>query len=174
MAMRRTNITFYSGVRIPDAYRLGEVDGGIKIMQASLEMEHGGAGFLMHQESMLEAALEWAESPRRGNRRPIDDEETQTRLAKVRANVEASTVIGYRSVWAAAAGKARQGPYGPMAKMFTSEKFLEDSNDLLDLMAPDSLAKRNGPAGYMNLAARHSAADNDLWRHQRGPSQHDR
>ncbi|HTZ69960.1 MAG TPA: acyl-CoA dehydrogenase, partial [Acetobacteraceae bacterium] len=28
----RTNITFYDGVRIPDSYRLGEVDGGVRTM----------------------------------------------------------------------------------------------------------------------------------------------
>ena len=41
----RTNITFYDGVRIPDSWRLGAVDGGVRTMSASLELEHGG-GFL--------------------------------------------------------------------------------------------------------------------------------
>ena len=41
----RTNITYYDGVHIPDSYRLGEVDGGVKVMAASLEMEHAGASW---------------------------------------------------------------------------------------------------------------------------------
>jgi len=46
--------------------------------------------------------------------------------------------------------------YGPMAKMFSSEKFLEDASDLLDLTAPYSLSKRHGPAGELNLCYRHA------------------
>ena len=38
----RTNITYYDGVKIPDSYRLGEVNGGVKVMSAGLELEHGG------------------------------------------------------------------------------------------------------------------------------------
>ena len=38
----RTNITYYDGVKIPDSYRLGDVNGGVKVMSAGLELEHGG------------------------------------------------------------------------------------------------------------------------------------
>jgi alkylation response protein AidB-like acyl-CoA dehydrogenase len=43
-----------------------------------------------------------------------------------------------------------------MVKMFSSEKFLTDSRDLLDLTAPLSLSKREGPAGFINQCYRHS------------------
>jgi alkylation response protein AidB-like acyl-CoA dehydrogenase len=43
-----------------------------------------------------------------------------------------------------------------MAKLFSSEKFLEDSSDLLNLTAPESLSKRKGPAGFLNQCYRHS------------------
>jgi alkylation response protein AidB-like acyl-CoA dehydrogenase len=43
-----------------------------------------------------------------------------------------------------------------MAKLFSSEKFLKDSADLLDLTAPHSLAKRTGPAGFLNQCYRHA------------------
>ncbi|MBY0422059.1 MAG: hypothetical protein K2Q06_07120, partial [Parvularculaceae bacterium] len=46
--------------------------------------------------------------------------------------------------------------YGPMAKLFSSERFLEDSNDLLNLTAPYSLSKAKGPAGFLNQCYRHS------------------
>jgi alkylation response protein AidB-like acyl-CoA dehydrogenase len=49
----RTNITFYDNVRIPDSYRLGEVDGGARVMAAGLELEQGG-GFARHQYALLE------------------------------------------------------------------------------------------------------------------------
>ena len=43
---------------------------------------------------------------------------------------------------------------GPMAKMFSTEKFLADGNDLMDLTAPLSLSKREGAAGHINMAYR--------------------
>jgi alkylation response protein AidB-like acyl-CoA dehydrogenase len=43
-----------------------------------------------------------------------------------------------------------------MAKLFSSEKFLEDGSDLLDLTAPLSLSKREGAAAYINQSYRHA------------------
>jgi alkylation response protein AidB-like acyl-CoA dehydrogenase len=66
----RTNITFYDGVKIPDSYRLGAVDAGVRTMSAALEIEHGG-GFSKSQRALLEAAEElW---PRDRPRRPPAD-----------------------------------------------------------------------------------------------------
>jgi alkylation response protein AidB-like acyl-CoA dehydrogenase len=43
-----------------------------------------------------------------------------------------------------------------MVKLFSSEKFRTDSADLLDLTAPHSLAKHEGPAGFLNQCYRHA------------------
>jgi alkylation response protein AidB-like acyl-CoA dehydrogenase len=37
----RTNITFYSDVRIDDKYRVGEVNGGWAVLREALNAEHG-------------------------------------------------------------------------------------------------------------------------------------
>ncbi|MGE5697394.1 MAG: acyl-CoA dehydrogenase family protein [Candidatus Sericytochromatia bacterium] len=37
----RTNITYYSDVRVDDKYRLGEVSGGWTVLRAALNVEHG-------------------------------------------------------------------------------------------------------------------------------------
>jgi len=82
---------------------------------------------------------------------------TQKRLARTRLHAQLSEVIGNRALWA----KVQDQPnlaYGPMTKLFSSEKFLSDARDLLDLTAPESLAKREGPAGELNLAYRHAQA----------------
>jgi len=46
--------------------------------------------------------------------------------------------------------------YGPMIKMFSSEKFQSDARDLLDLTAPLSLSKREGAAAFINQCYRHA------------------
>lgn len=151
----RTNITFYDGVKIPDTWRLGEVDGGARTMAASLELEHGG-GFAKVQKALHEDAVELCrEINAPGGGKLIEQPHAQARLARTYANYLASELIAYRANWAQVERKTSYA-YGPMAKMFSSEKFTTDSRDLLDLTAPYSLSKRKGPAGRINLEYRHA------------------
>ncbi|MCJ2188424.1 acyl-CoA dehydrogenase family protein [Novosphingobium beihaiensis] len=151
----RTNVTFYDNVRIPDTWRLGAINGGGRTMAASLELEHGG-GFAKVQRAMLESAVELCgDIPVAGGGKLIDTAKAQTRLARTYANVLASEMIAYRANWTQVHGKGN-GAYGPMAKMFSSELFITDSRDLLDLTAPYSLSKRKGAADHVNLAYRHA------------------
>lgn len=150
----RTNITFYDGVIIPDSYRLGDVNGGNRVMSAALELEHGG-GFSRDQFNMLHAAealcreIDWHGRPL------IEDAAARARLARAYANAQASRLLGYRSMWAGVNGKSHPA-YGPMTKMFSSERFLSDVRDLMNLTAPVSLSREDGHAGEINLAYRHA------------------
>jgi len=150
----RTNITYYDRVKIPDSYRLGEVNQGVKVMAASLEMEHGG-GFGPVQKRMVRAAEQLCRTIHRGGAPLLEDGGVRVRLARAAAHAMLSEVLGLRAVWAGVEKKPNLA-YGPMVKLFSSEKFLGDSSDLLDLTAPWSLSKRAGPAGFLNQCYRHS------------------
>src|SRR5262249_14629571 len=150
----RTNITFYDGVRVPDTYRLGGVNEGAKTMAAGLELEHGG-GFSKVQRAMLRAAVQLCREIKHKDRPLIEQTQAQVRLARSAANLMVSDLFTFRSVWASVNKKPNAG-FGPMAKMFSSEKFLSDARDLLDLTAPASLSKRAGPAGFLNQCYRHA------------------
>ena len=150
----RTNITFYDGVRIPDSYRLGEVDGGVRTMSASLELEHGG-GFGKYQRQMLKAGEQLCREIVKDGKPLIEDAGAQARLARTMANVWVSEMLTFRAQWTIAEKKENRA-YGPMAKMYSSEKFLTDARDLLDLTAPLSLSKRKGAAEAINTFYRHA------------------
>lgn len=151
----RTNITFYDGVRVPDSWRLGEVDGGVRTMSAALELEHGG-GFSSEQFALVEAAEHLCRHDIARNGRPlIEDAAAQARLARATANAWANRLLGWRVQWAGV-NRKQQMHYGPMAKLFSSEKFTDDARDLLDLTAPLSLSKRAGPAFFINQCYRHA------------------
>ena len=150
----RTNITFYDGVRIPDSYRLGDVDGGVRTMSASLELEHGG-GFSKVQRAMLRAAEDLCREIDFDGKPLIEDRSAQVRLARSTADLWVSDMLTFRAQWTIAEKKPNLA-YGPMAKMFSSEKFLSDSRDLIDLTAPLSLSKRDGPAALINQCYRHA------------------
>ncbi len=152
----RTNITFYDGVRIPDSYRLGDVDQGVRAMSVALEMEQGG-GFDEEAMEMIRAAEELCREIEADSVKLIDDPLAQIRLARCWANAWVSEALGLRSLWSSREGKNLPAA-GPMAKMWTSDRYLYDSSDLLDLTAPLSLSKREGAAEAVNLAYRFAHA----------------
>lgn len=145
----RTNITFYDNIYIPDSWRLGEVDGGVRTMSLALELEHGG-GFANPMYSNIEAAEELCRELGL-----MERDDTRRRLAKATANALVSQLLEYRAGWAGAE-KQPNFAFGPMVKMLSSELFLEDSRDLLNLTAPLSLTKRVGAAALLNQSFRHA------------------
>jgi alkylation response protein AidB-like acyl-CoA dehydrogenase len=149
----RTNITFYDGVRIPDDYRLGDVDGGVRTMSAALELEHGGSGFARALAALATAAEEICREVTQDGRPLIEHASAQMRLARTLTHSLVSEMLALRALWAAE-NKIDVPAAGPMSKMFSSEKFLEDSSDLLNLTAPLSLSKREGPAEVINVSYR--------------------
>ena len=90
-----------------------------------------------------------------GDQSLIERVDAQKRLARTTLHVYLSEVIANRALWAGVM-KLPNLAYGPMAKLFSSEKFLSDSADLLELTAPHSLSKRKGPAGFLNQCYRHA------------------
>ncbi|HEY1075646.1 MAG TPA: acyl-CoA dehydrogenase [Fontimonas sp.] len=150
----RTNITFYDGVKVPDCYRLGDVDGGARTMAVGLELEHGG-GFSKPLRAMLKAAVKFCGEIRRDGHALIEEPQAQVRLARTAADLMISDLLAYRSLWASVNKKPNLA-FGPMAKMYSSERFLKDARDLLDLTAPYSLSKRSGPAAFLNQCYRHA------------------
>ncbi len=150
----RTNITFYDNVYVPDSWRLGEVDGGVRTMSLALELEHGGS-FANAMFANLEAAEELCRTIANGNGRLIEQPQARARLARAHATMLVSELFEHRAGWAAVEKKPNLA-FGPMAKMFSSERFMDDARDLLDLTAPLSLTKREGAARLVNQSYRHA------------------
>jgi len=154
----RTNITYYDNVYVPDTHRLGDVDGGVRVMAGALELEHSGGGFGRTQKAMVRAAEQLCRDEIMYRGSPlINDVSAQRRLARANTHVLLSEMITYRALWAGANKMPNMG-FGPMGKLFSSEKFKEDASDLLNLTAPLSLSKREGAAGFVNLSYRHAQA----------------
>ncbi|HEY0958885.1 MAG TPA: acyl-CoA dehydrogenase [Novosphingobium sp.] len=151
----RTNITFYDNVKVPDAYRLGDVDGGVRTMSASLELEHGGGGFAKELLALRTAAEELCREIEYDGKPLIQDRLAQMRLARATAHYEMACMLSWHSLWSTG-NRLNLPAVGPMSKLFGTEKFLEDASDLLDLTAPLSLSKRDGAAGFVNQCYRHA------------------
>ncbi|BBX21271.1 acyl-CoA dehydrogenase [Mycolicibacter terrae] len=95
----RTNIVYYSDVRVDDKYRLGEVNGGWTVLREPLNVEHGAVdaavdgladvSIMMHQANFMAEAVDKAGAVV-GSTGSIEDRSVAYRLGKAAARVEAS------------------------------------------------------------------------------------
>jgi 3-oxochol-4-en-24-oyl-CoA dehydrogenase len=152
----RTNTTFYSDVRIHDSYRVGPINGGAEVLAWALTLEQGGGGFYGYHRHLVKAAVRWARESRRNGRPAIEDPRVLERLARTHVHARVSALIYYRSLWLQY-GRAGDRAAGPMSKLFSSEAFLRDATDLLDLAAPETLLRGKHCAGIIELGSRHAS-----------------
>jgi alkylation response protein AidB-like acyl-CoA dehydrogenase len=150
----RTNITYYSDVRIPDRYRIGEVNGGWGVVAYALELEHGGT-YPKHQRDLIDAAVRWAREARRDGRPAIEAARVKERLGQAATHFEAARVLARRSLWVAAEKLPNRGE-GPMSKLFQTEILVQDAQDLLDLAAPASILCHGEPGAAADGAFEHA------------------
>lgn len=153
----RTNGTFYTDVRIPDRYRIGEVNGGVKVMASALGQEQSGGYYHKNLRAMAKAVEAWARKTERDGKPVIEDPRTLARLAKVYADANIAEALSAKVLGARLAGIPDQA-FGPAAKVFSTEAFITDSADLLDLAAPDSLLRGQDGLGKVEMGYRHSTA----------------
>ena len=81
-----TNVTFYSDIRLPDRYRIGEVNNGWSVLHGPLDAEHhlgghvskledvsGGVNHMFYLSNSVEAAVRWARDAQDGDGPLIND-----------------------------------------------------------------------------------------------------
>ena len=98
----RTNIVYYSDVRVDDKYRLGEVNAGWTVLREPLNAEHGDVAaapdglqdnsIMMHQAGFMATAVDQAAArvtrPDPNGRRLLDDQSVAYRLGRSAARLE--------------------------------------------------------------------------------------
>jgi alkylation response protein AidB-like acyl-CoA dehydrogenase len=153
----RTNATFYQDVRIPDRYRLGEVNQGAKTLAAALSMEQSGGYFHLLVQEMVETVADWAKGEERAGRPLIEDSAVLARLARAHVESRVSEALSGRVLGARLAGQ-QDLAFGPAAKVFSTESFIRCSADLVDLAAPRSMIRGKEGLGLVEKGYRHSTA----------------
>jgi alkylation response protein AidB-like acyl-CoA dehydrogenase len=138
----RTNVVYYTDVRISDRYRMGEVNGGWAVLRGPLDEEHGedrhrevgslsiageAPGHLLVE--VLDAAVRWATTPADGGSRPIDDAAVRDGLGWIATEVDAAAAVP-----------------DPFGRVSTAEALIRSSAELLRIVGPRALLRR-GAAG---------------------------
>jgi len=149
----RTNIVYYSDVRVDDKYRLGEVNGGWAVLREPLNTEHGAVdasadglqdvSIMSHQACFFSHALDVAAGvvaePEPNGASLIDDDSVALRLGRISARFEAAA--------------STPSIFGRVA---VAQTMRDCSPDLMDVMGSQSAlsfgttgALDNGAAGYV-------------------------
>lgn len=147
----RTNIVYYSDVRIPDRYRLGGVNDGWTVLRGPLDQEHSfggdsaakpvggispGAGWLHTLDKALGATITWAcDTTLADGSRPIDDRMVRYRLGQVALHMEA----GFATP-------------GPMGRVKGSDALVHGAAELMDLVGPAALLSEGSPGAEVTGA----------------------
>jgi alkylation response protein AidB-like acyl-CoA dehydrogenase len=134
----RTNITFFSDVRIGDEWRIGDVDGGWQVLGLSLQDEHA-SGWGPHLARLLHHAERWATTTAASDGSPrIEDPDVRRRIARVAMEHEVSELLQRRCVWMIEDGRVPVAE-GPMSKVFSTEALERASQDIVELVGADGL-----------------------------------
>ena len=151
----RTNLTFYSDVRVDDSLRIGDVDGGWDVMKVSLTLERAGD---QGGESirMLRAMEEWVREAVDEDGRPrVGDRSVLARLGRAAAENEVTTLLCRRTAWVNESGRL-PGVEGSMSKLFASEALTRQSADFVDLLGRDGIRSQGDPSALAGGAADYS------------------
>jgi alkylation response protein AidB-like acyl-CoA dehydrogenase len=155
----RTNATFYDAVRVRDADRVGEVDGGWSVMALALDVERAGADYAAQARRVLDECVGWARTTTRGPHPVIDQVGVRERLARCSEDIRAAEMLAWRVVWLAAVGHAINVE-ASMAKLLGAVVFQRVCEECLDVMGPAGIVSvgddPDGAAGFVEEAWRHS------------------
>lgn len=134
----RTNITFFSDVRIGDEWRIGDVDAGWQVLGLSLQDEHS-SGWGPHIARLLHHAEQWAQDTSANDGGlPITKDDVRRRIARVAMEYEVSILLQHRCVWMTEDGQVPVAE-GPMSKVFSTEALARASQDIVEMVGPDGM-----------------------------------
>jgi 3-oxocholest-4-en-26-oyl-CoA dehydrogenase alpha subunit len=174
----RTNIVYYSDVRVDDRYRIGEVNGGWAVLRGALDAEHGtverGADGLEKIAAMAEHGVVMAEAadgvaavvgrPDAAGHRQVDDHAVSYRLGRSIARMEAAVSAPEMFGRVAIAQTMRDIAPDLMDIMGTAATLTVDTAGAVDDGAVEYLFRLAGPTGiyggtlevFRNMIAQHA------------------
>ncbi|MEM1114084.1 MAG: acyl-CoA dehydrogenase family protein [Pseudomonadota bacterium] len=145
----RTNATYYSDIRIPDSYRVGEINAGWKLITGQLNIErlalvtHGQAA------TLYEEVCTWAaETPSPRGGKVIEQPWVQHNLAEVHRGLEVLKLICWKQAWAMDQGTLGMAE-ASVAKVYGSEFLVELYRKLLEIMGQAGAITEDSPGAVL-------------------------
>ena len=135
----RTNATYYDNIRVSDDMRVGELNGGWRLVTSQLNRERLSLINFGPVSQLFNQLATWArktELPSGG--KVIDQHWVQHNLARCRATIECMKLIVYKQSWAMTEGTLDMAD-ASAAKVYGSEAFVEVFRLLGEIMGQAAL-----------------------------------
>jgi 3-oxocholest-4-en-26-oyl-CoA dehydrogenase alpha subunit len=146
----RVNAVYFDDVEVADEWRLGEVDGGWRVLMSGLALERGVIGNCQFGVPLLRAAVDCLRSQRDDEDRPLlEDPSVQETLASIAIDNQVGALLGLRAA-VLACEEGGDGTAGSMVKVFVSERYVRAADRLRELSGPAALT------GELDHHVRHS------------------
>jgi alkylation response protein AidB-like acyl-CoA dehydrogenase len=130
----RTNATYYSDVRLSDKYRVGEINGGWKLITGQLNIERLSLVTHGQVDELYQQVCQWsAETGAPGGGKLIEQPWVQQNLARVKTGLEVVKLICWKQAWSMDQG-ALDMANASVAKVYGTEFFVELYRLLLEVM----------------------------------------
>tara|TARA_R110002110_G_scaffold406421_1_gene626243 strand:- start:38328 stop:39515 length:1188 start_codon:yes stop_codon:yes gene_type:complete len=146
----RTNATFYDNIRVSDAHRVGELNGGWKLITGQLNRERlslinfGPVSELFNQLTL------WARSTALPTGGVVMDQPwVRQNLARCRSLIECMKLIVYKQSWAMTTGQLEMAD-ASAAKVYGSEGFIEIYRLLGEIVGQAGLVKAGQSEGNVS------------------------
>ena len=148
MAGPGTSATYYSDVRVPVTNRVGEENGGWKLVTNQLNHERVALVSAQPIFTALTQVREWAQHTKdaRGERL-IDSEWVQLNLARVHAKAEYLKLINWELASAQAASPSPAD--ASAAKVFGTESATEAYRLLMEILGPSATLRQDSPGALL-------------------------
>jgi 3-oxocholest-4-en-26-oyl-CoA dehydrogenase alpha subunit len=148
MAGPDTSATYYSDVRVPVTNRVGEENGGWKLVTNQLNHERVALVSPMPIIMCLNQVREWAQNTKdAGGARLIDSEWVQLNLARVHAKVEVLKLINWEL---ASSDSAAPSPAdASAAKVFGTELATEAYRLLMEVLGTGATVRQDSPGALL-------------------------
>jgi alkylation response protein AidB-like acyl-CoA dehydrogenase len=144
-----TSATYYEDVRVPVTMRVGEENGGWKMITTQLNLERVALGPSGRIFRSLDAVLTWAKETRLADgRRVIDVDWVRTNLARVRAKAEVAELFNWRVAWEQEAGRLNPADASAM-KVYGTELRIETARLLLEVLGASGYLREGSPGAVL-------------------------
>ncbi|MGL3150371.1 acyl-CoA dehydrogenase family protein [Microbacterium sp. A82] len=153
----RTNEVFYDDVRVPVANRVGEENGGWKVISMALQFERTPTANRLVRE--FGEVLHWATTDGPDGTRPADNPLVRARIGRLSAHADVARLFSLRIAGMVANGEVPLAE-GSMAKVWNTDYGQELTGAALAMMGPEGVIGLGEPEtpldGVMELTYRES------------------
>jgi alkylation response protein AidB-like acyl-CoA dehydrogenase len=151
----RTNTTYYHDMRVPDKYRIGEIDGGWKLITGQLNRERLSIVNPGMVTGLFEQVCQWcAETHDHTGQALINTPWIKESLARTFTELETLKLLCWKQAWAMQSGNPGMAD-SSAAKVFGSEFFVEAYRRMLEVMGQAGTLTRDSEGALLQGKLEH-------------------